>query len=361
MDDRDVHDGDDADDRGASRPAFEVCREAPQQQVADVHHEHHRGRDKARIPRPPHAPRRLRPDRPCDDEQAGEEHADLRRRDRERVEPRTARPEQADRREEHDDERKVRQPRRRDVHVDDAIHVALHGIGRRPHEPHPHGEERERCGDDAKPGTKPQLRERRSGGLDHSMAAGTMVSPSTAYTNANAASSAPHESATAASPASAAALPWLAAISCGTSIGNERIGTTATRARTRSATTLFMTITGASATRPSSTTNARCPGSAISRSRRKIESAPPATPTMTMSRPSANAFPANNASRPPGRAMTASIASSSSSRSNDRCVMSIAAKRIAIQNTPLATSGSRARPGPNARLSRSTSIPVNVS
>src|SRR6185436_16498136 len=64
--------------------------------------------------------------------------------------------------------------------------------------------------------------------------------------------------------------------------------------------------------------------------------------------------------RPPSSTNTASIASSSSSRSNDRDATSVAAKRIAIQKSALATPGWRACPGPNARLSMSTSRPVNV-
>src|SRR3989475_8265246 len=361
VDDWHVDDRDDPEDRGARRATREVRGQPAERQVADVHHEHDRGGAEPRLPRPPHAPRGLRPYRPCDQKEAGEEHPDLGGGDRYRVEDGALRPEPAHRREEDDDEGEVREPRQRNVHVEDAVHVTLHRVGGCPEERHHARHDERRGGSDAEPRTDAQHRRAaRKGGLHHSIAAGTMVRPKTEYTTANAKRSPAHESAPTASPLMAELGPREAATSCGTRTGNARIGTSAARARNRSASTTFTTTTGGSAITPSTTTTTRWNGSASGRSSSTSDRMPPTAATSARTMDSARTLPPKSASRPPGSATSPSSASSSSSRSKERIVARIVANASASQKSADATSASRATAGPTTRLSSSTRTVMNV-
>src|SRR2546425_1916499 len=361
MHDRDVDHRDDPEDRGPRRAAREVRGQSAEQQVADVHHEHDRGGDEPRFPCPPHAPRGLRPDRPGEEKKTGEEHSDPGGGDRDGVEQRTLRPDPADRGEEDDHEGEVREPRQRNVHVEDAVHVALHRVGGRPDERHHARHDERRGGSDAEPGADAQHRRAaREGGLHHSIAAGTMVRPKTEYTTANAKSSPAHESAPTASPLSAALAPREPATSCGTSTGSARIGTSAARARRRKASTTSTTTTGGKAITPSATTTTRWKGSASGRSRSTSDRMPPTAATSVSMIESARTFPPKSASRPPGSATRPSSASSSSSRSNERIVARIVANASASQKSADATSASRATAEPTTMFSSNTSTVLRV-
>src|SRR3989449_4661692 len=361
VDDRDVDHGNDPEDRGAGRAPREVRRQPPQEQIADVHDEHDRRRHEPWLPGPPHAPCRLCPDGPGHEEEASEEHADLCRRNGDRVKERPLCPEPADRREEDDHECEVREPRQGHVDVQDPVDVALHCVGGRPKERHHARHDKRRGGSDAEPWTDARQRiSARDGGLCHSIAAGTMVRPMTVYTTANANRRPAHDRAPTASPLSAAPVPRVAATSCGTRTGRARIGTSAALARRRSARTTLTTTIGGSARTPSSTTTRRCSGSATGRSRRTSERMPPTAATSRRTIASESTLPPNNASRPPGSATRPSSASSSSSRSNERIVARIVANASASQNSAEATSASRAICGPTTRLSRSTSTAMKV-
>src|SRR2546428_4529918 len=192
--------------------------------------------------------------------------------------------EPADRGQEGDDEREISEPGQRHVDVEDPVDVPLDRVGGRPEQRH-HARHHERSGgSDAEPGTDarhPVRRTARDGGVCHSMAAGTMVRPMTVYTTENANKRPAHDSAPTASPESAALVPRVAATSCGTSTGSARIGTSAARARRRSARTTSTMTMGGRARTPGRTTTMRWTGSATGRARRTSERMRPTTPPST--------------------------------------------------------------------------------
>ena len=129
---RDLEHGEQGEHGAAPGPLLVAAAEAAHREVADVGDEQERRGGQAGVPLPEHAPRQAAPQRPGDERDAHEQHADLGAGAGEAVPRRaSALPEQVDRRGDGgDDEGEVGEPRRRDVDVEDAHRLAL--VRRRP-------------------------------------------------------------------------------------------------------------------------------------------------------------------------------------------------------------------------------------
>ena len=121
-----------------------LVRDAAREQVAGVEQQQDERARQARIPRPPRAPDRPPPDRASRERKHGEQHADVGRRARHRVEAHVAPPQHAPPRRRSHPEREVHGDRRRHVDVEEALHLALDGLARSDdHRPDDHREHRD--------------------------------------------------------------------------------------------------------------------------------------------------------------------------------------------------------------------------
>ena len=106
--------------------------EPPQHQVADINEPQHQRCSQPRIPCPPDAPHRTRPDWPGDENDGAEHNTNFCTCCGQCVSVQIALPQVHNGRQEVDEEAHARNPRRGHVIVKDALHVA-HGLLRRSH------------------------------------------------------------------------------------------------------------------------------------------------------------------------------------------------------------------------------------
>src|SRR4029450_14014425 len=223
---RDVEHADDADDGGVARGRVVVAAERAQHQIADVDRPQDDGHGEARIPRPPDAPDRARPDRAGDEDQRAEQDAHLGRGVGQTVGGRGG-PPQVDRARAGDDEEaEERGPRDRDVEIEDALHDPHLRLGRYDDEDHPL---RQGDGDERGPGqqrVQPAHQSRIT--CSNSRMPATRKMASNAARTPSGAAAAPRP------PRSAASVAFTPPMSTGTRSGRSSRGSTTSRARARS-------------------------------------------------------------------------------------------------------------------------------
>src|SRR4029450_12777938 len=222
---RDVEHADDADDGGVARGRVVVAAERAQHQIADVDRPQDDGHGEARIPRPPDAPDRARPDRAGDEDQRAEQDAHLGRGVGQTVGGRGG-PPQVDRARAGDDEEaEERGPRDRDVEIEDALHDPHLRLGRYDDEDHPL---RQGDGDERGPGqqrVQPAHQSRIT--CSNSRMPATRKMASNAARTPSGAAAAPRP------PRSAASVAFTPPMSTGTRRGRSSRGSITSRARAR--------------------------------------------------------------------------------------------------------------------------------
>src|SRR5262245_572095 len=366
MDDRHVDEAHDPDDGCPRRAARGVVGDPPDGEVADVDQEQDgRGRE-PRVPGPPRPPHGLSPQHPERDRERREQHADLGRGRRDPVPPRLLRLQVRDARDEQDEERQVREPCRRNVHVHDALDLALDRVGRRDHErEHGRGRERDQRGDAERSlaVARRRLAERalRGGRHQSSRRYPNTSTPTDRKTMSNAASRPSHDHASLAGPLAARSVARTPAISTGATSGSTSIGKIASRVRADSATTPNRLPTAASPTTPSTNADSIRAGLSTDRSNSRTTSTITARTSASSSSVTAAALPRNTAALSIGARSRPSSAPSSDSTWYARREAMTAENSTAIHSRPGATWSSTSRPGPNANPNEISTVAANGS
>src|SRR5262245_27453929 len=224
-DHRDVEDPDDSEDGGVAGDGLVGTAERTQHQVARVDGPQDDRHREPRIPGPPHAPDRPRPDRAGDEHQGAEQHAHLGRGVREAVGCTRASPEIHCARTGDDEEAEERRPGRGNVEVEDALHDPHLRLGGHYDEDEPLGHEHE-YQDGPREQRDQQWHQSRITCSKSRTPATTKIA-SNATSTPSAPASAPNP------PRSTASVAFTPPISTGTSSGSRRTGSITSRARAR--------------------------------------------------------------------------------------------------------------------------------